>query len=407
MLSVIRSATGRLPAFFQGMERTGPEELLHAAKVLLWVRWLALTAVFVEIHYRVELGSASHVFNSLYVLAFMGATGYVHYLVRRKGTVSPHWLFILGALDVAAISFSTSLSGGFNSPYFVMYFFAVSVYAYVFTAPRLVLPFTTLVVVVYSILSVTVEPGLDLAGKEEQHLYYRIVALYSVSFAVSIIAGLERETRRKGLERERELQRQRIEMSQTIHDTTAQWAYMVSLGVQGAMELVDESDEAVMEKLRLVADISRSAMWELRHPIDGGQLFRGEGLGEVLEAHAETFTVITSVPAELVQQGQDPPMSTINRSLLFSIAHNALTNVIRHAGATKVVIGLDCTSERLRLSVSDDGAGLPENYESRGHGFRNMRADAERMGGVLEVKSNGDGGTTVACVVPLQNLGGD
>ena len=210
MLSVIRGATARLSAFFRGMERTGTEELLHAAKVLLWVRWFALTAVFVEIHYRVEVGSASHVFNTLYVLAFMGATGYVHYLVRRKGTVSPRWLFMLGALDVAAISFSTSLSGGFNSPYFVMYFFAVSVYAYVFTAPRLVLPFTTMVVVVYSILSVTVEPGLDLAGKEEQHLYYRIVALYSVSFAVSIIAGLERETRRKGLERERELQRQRI-----------------------------------------------------------------------------------------------------------------------------------------------------------------------------------------------------
>ena len=406
---VIRITAGRLAEFIRGMERTGPEELMHAAKVLLWVRWFALTAAFVEIHYRVDFGSASHVFNTFYVLAFMAINGYVHYLVRRTGEVRPHWLFLLGILDVAAISFSTSLSAGFNSPYFVMYFFVVSVYAYVFTAPRLVLPWTTMVVAVYSILSITVEPGLDVAGKEEQHLYYRIVALYSVALAVSIIAGLERENRRKGLERERELQRQRIEMSQKIHDTTAQWAYMVGLGVQGAMELVDESDEALMGKLRLVADLSRSAMWELRHPIDGGQLFRGEGLGEVLEAHAETFTVITSVPAELVQHGSEPAMSTIARSLLFSIAHNALTNVIRHAGATKVVIGLDTTGERLRLSVSDDGAGLPGNYESRGHGFRNMREDAERMGGVLEVESNGDcGGATVACVVALQNIrGGD
>ena len=391
------------------MERTGPEELLHAAKVLLWVRWFVLIAAFLEIHYRVDYGSASHVFNTIYVLAFMAVNGYVHYLVRRTGVVRPHWLFILGVLDVAAISVSTSLSAGFNSPYFVMYFFVVAVYAYVFTAPRLVLPWTTLVVAVYSILSITVEQGMDVAGKEEQHLYYRIVTLYSVALAVSIIAGLERENRRKGLERERELHRQRIEMSQKIHDTTAQWAYMVGLGVQGAMELVDDSDKAMMDKLRLVADLSRLAMWELRHPIDGGQMFRGERLGEVLESHAETFTVITSVPAKLVQHGCEPPMSIIARSLLFSIAHNALTNVIRHAGATKVVIGLDSTGERLRVFVSDDGAGLPENYEARGHGFRNMRADAERMGGVLEVKSNGDcGGTTVACVVALQNLrGGD
>ena len=49
------------------------------------------------------------------------------------------------------------------------------------------------------------------------------------------------------------------------------------------------------------------AINKLRHPIDGGQIFRGEKLGEVLEAHAATFTVITSVPAKLVQPGAGTP----------------------------------------------------------------------------------------------------
>ena len=401
MFSVIRIAAGRLSPFFQGVGRTSPEELLHAARVLLWVRWFGLTAAFVEIHYRVDYWSLSHILNTFYCLGFLGANGYVQYLMRRRGTVKPVWLFGLSVLDVAAISFSVSLSGGFNSPYFALYYFAVAVFAYVFTSPRLVLPWTTLVVVVYSALSVMVEPGLDIAGKDERSLFYRVVALYAVSAAVSIIAGLERASRRKGLERERELQRQRIELSQTIHDTTAQWAYMVGLGVEQAMGLLDETNQEVKAKLRLVADLSRSAMWELRHPIDGGQIFRGEELGEVLEAHAGTFTVITSVPAELVQYGREPPLSTIARSLLFSIAHNALTNVIRHAEAHRVVVVLDCTGDELRLSVSDDGKGLPLGYETRGHGFRNMRADAERMGGRLEVESDGaGGGTVVACVVP-------
>ena len=407
MSGVIRIAERRFLRFFRGAERTSPEDLLHAARVLLWVRWFALTAAFVEIHYRVDYGSLSHILNTFYCLGFLAANGYVQWLIRRRGTVKPAWLFGLSALDLAAISFSASLSGGFNSPYFPAYYFAVAVFAYVFTAPRLVLPWTTLVAAVYSVLSFTVEPGLDLAGKEEQHLFYRVVALYAVSAAVSIIAGLERESRRKGLERERELQRQRIEISQTIHDTTAQWAYMIGLGVEGAMELADESQEALKAKLRLVAELSRSAMWELRHPIDGGQIFRGEELGEVLEAHAATFTVISSVPAELVQHGRDPPLSIIDRSLLFSMAHNALTNVVRHANAGRVVIGFDCTGEELRLSVSDDGGGLPEDYETRGHGFRNMRADAGRMGGRLEVESDGNGGgTTVTCVVPYRTLRG-
>ena len=247
-------------------------------------------------------------------------------------------------------------------------------------------------VIVYSALSIVAGPGLDLDAKEERSLAYRVVALYAVSGAVSLITGFERDRRRRGLERERELQRQRIEISQSIHDTTAQWAYMIGLGVEGALELADESNDRQKEKLRQTAELSRSAMWELRHPIDGGQIFRGEELGEVLEAHAATFTVITSVPAEFVQHGREPPLSTITRSLLFSIAHNALTNVMRHAQAGRTLIELDCTCEQLRLSVSDDGVGLPPDYETRGHGFRNMRADAERMGGVLEVKSDKAGG---------------
>ena len=408
VFSVIRIAANRLPEFFRGAGRASPEDFARAARVLLWVRWFGLGAAFVEIHYRVDYWSLGHVLNTLYCLGFLAANGYVQYLMRRRGAVKPAWLFVLSALDVGAISFSSSLSGGFNSPYFTMYYVALAVFAYVFTSRWLILSWTTLVAVIYAALSFAVEPGLDLAGKDEQHLFYRLVALYAVSAAVGIIAGLERESRRRGLERERELQRQRIEISQTIHDTTAQWAYMVGLGVEQVMELVDEKQEEVRARLGLVAELSRSAMWELRHPIDGGQIFRGEELGEVLEAHAATFTVITSVPAELAQRGLEPALSTIARSLLFSIAHNALTNVIRHAEASRVVIGLDCTGEELRLSVSDDGRGLSEDYQARGHGFRNMRVDAERMGGRLEVKSDGEGGgTTVTCVVPYRNIVGE
>ena len=196
--SVKRIAARRFLQFFRGAERTSPEDLLHAARVLLWVRWFGLTAAFLEIHYRVDYGSLSHVLNTFYCLGFLAANGYVQWLIHRRVTVKPSWLFALSALDLAAISFSTSLSGGFNSPYFPAYYFAVAVFAYVFTSPRFVLPWTTLVAAIYSVLSFAVEPGLDLAGKEEQHLFYRLVALYAVSAAVSIVAGLERESRRKG-----------------------------------------------------------------------------------------------------------------------------------------------------------------------------------------------------------------
>ena len=60
--------------------------------------------------------------------------------------------------------------------------------------------------------------------------------------------------------------------------------------------------------------------------------------------------------AELTQNGVEPPLSVKVRSLLFTIAHNALANAFRHAGASRVLVDLDFGRDELRLSVSDDGA---------------------------------------------------
>ena len=58
-------------------------------------------------------------------------------------------------------------------------------------------------------------------------------------------------------------------------------------------------------------------------------------------------------------------------------------------------------ADEIRLSVSDDGVGLPDGYVERGRGFNGMRLDAEQMGGALIVESSEGGrGTTISCVVP-------
>ena len=137
-----------------------------------------------------------------------------------------------------------------------------------------------------------------------------------------------------------------------------------------------------------------------------GRIFDGRELGRTLESHVSTFTQVTSVPADLVQHGEEPPLTVAARSLLFSIAHNALTNAFRHAEAGRVSVELDFRDSRISLSVSDDGIGLPEGYAERGHGFANMEANAQRLGGNLAVEPHGpDGGPRVICVIPLGRNG--
>ena len=178
---------------------------------------------------------------------------------------------------------------------------------------------------------------------------------------------------------------------------------MIGMGIHRARELADESNGELVAALDATAELSRSAVWELRRPIDAGRIFEGRELGPVLWSHCATFEKITAIPAKMSQSGTEPPLSTDTRARLFSIAHNALTNAFLHARPGRVEVGLDFEPGQIRLSVSDDGAGLPDDYAERGRGLKSMSAEAEKLGGSLVAGSGRHGvGTTIACVVPYK-----
>ena len=144
-------------------------------------------------------------------------------------------------------------------------------------------------------------------------------------------------------------------------------------------------------------------MWELRRPIDVGHIFEGSDLGSVLWSHCATFERITGVPTRMSQSGIELQLTTDMSVRLFSIAHNALANAFMHASAGKVEVRLECDADQIRLSIVDDGVGLPDNYGDRGRGIKGMNADARRMDGILIVESPNGVGTAITCVVPYGN----
>ena len=394
--TAFNSFSGRL----WGFDTIGPDELRYPAAIFVWVRWLVVAACVLELVYRPVFAVSTYTTYLLCLGVLMAINAYVHYRVHSNRRLSLLWMLALSAMDIALITVSMAAAGGFSHFFFyLLYYPSLAWFAVFFSSFRLSFSWVTLVASLYTFVSLTAGEGLDFDAREEKALFARIIVMYAVVASVNLVARSERIKRQQAVERERELQRQRIEMSHTIHDTTAQSAYMLGLGLEDAIEGADSTNPELAGKLEAMWNLSKSTMWALRQPIDGGQIFSGSTLSEVLDAHAETFTIISSIPAELVQRGEEPELSTIQRSLLFSIAHNALTNAFRHSNADKVSIYLNFGKERMSMSVSDDGEGLPEGYAARGHGFRNMRADAERMGGELEVKSSGNG-TTVTCSVP-------
>ncbi len=379
-----------------------PDGLRFLARSFVWARWFILVFGLMLWLYRPADWPETYALYVPAILLFVGLNGYTHYRLATNKAVTRGWILLNATLDVFILSGAVAATGGFAHPYLhLLYYPQLAGYAVVLTSFRLTMACTTFVAVVYLVISLTIGESIDSAVAEERTLVARILVMYTVAAIVNIIANFERVRWRQAVERERELQRERVEFSQTIHDTTAQSAYMVGLGIDTAKAQAGDNNPELAATLEATSRLSRSAIWELRHPINMGAIYEGRALSSALKSHAASFTNVTSVPCELTQSGVEPSFPTETRGLLFSITHNALTNTYRHARATRVAIHLACEEDEVRLSVLDNGIGLPSDYAQRGHGFANMDRDAQRLGGRLFVEERGAmGGATVTCVIP-------
>jgi signal transduction histidine kinase len=391
--------------------RLDPDVVRYATGVSVWGRWFILVVTLFQFAYRplfwypdgIEPDNVEYTFP-LVALAMLN--GLVHYRLLTNRSVTWRWLLLLSAMDIALITASVVVDGGFDNFLYIPYYPALAAFAAVFTSALLNLAWTTFTASIYVGVSLTVGSGMAFDGTNEKMLFSRVLAMFGVVLVVNFITRFQRRRAIAAMEREGELQRERIELSQAIHDTAAQTAFMIGLGIDAAKQVAGDSNEELTARLDATSRLSKTAVWQLRHPIDMGRIFEGSELGWTLDSHVATFRTITSVSAELTQNGVEPPLSVEVRSLLFSIAHNALANALRHAGASRVLVELDFGRDELRLSVSDDGVGLPDDYEERGHGFAGMRTYAGRLGGRLIVEPRGPvGGASVTCVMPLSRGG--
>ena len=376
--------------------------LTYVTNIVVWVHWCLGAMSAFEILYRPTYGTVTFAAYLVMLVSLMALNGYIHYLLLSKRSVTRRWILAICVMDVGTVSGALVVSGGFDH-YFLhlLYFPALALFAVVFASFGLNMVWVTVVVATYLGISFAVGGGLDFADRQEKPLIARVGTMYAVVATVNLVSSFERVRLQEAIKRERALQHERTELSRTIHDTTAQSTYMVGLGLDRLKALVGQGSPELTAVIDETAQLSRSAMWELRQPINMGSIYEGREIGRTLRSHAASFSAITSVPAEVTQTGPEPHLSIESKSRLFTIAHNALTNAYRHAQATRVRVDLEFGGETIRISVLDDGRGLPEDYEQRGHGFASMKEAAATLGGHLAVQRQGAlGGTTVTCVVP-------
>lgn len=213
--------------------------------------------------------------------------------------------------------------------------------------------------------------------------------------AVRLSQELQRSRQRIVAAREEERRRLRRD----LHDGLGPTLAGIGLGLSVARstddrtavdalldELASEAATAVVDVRRLVEDLRPPALDEL-------------GLLGALRQHVERVDHRDACHVTVCGSSLDGLPAAVEVAA-YRIAMEALTNTLRHAGASRCRLDLQLDRGALTVAVHDDGAGLPEQRRE-GVGMTAMRERATELGGSLSVRPAADGGTTVLARLPL------
>jgi two-component system sensor histidine kinase UhpB len=100
-----------------------------------------------------------------------------------------------------------------------------------------------------------------------------------------------------------------------------------------------------------------------------------------------------------------PPLSTELELVIYRVAQEALTNVLRHAQASRCILTLEEDNGEIQLTVSDDGIGMPPQVDEDAIGIEGMRERALLGGGTLTIQSSSGKGTRVVLRLPVEQAG--
>ncbi len=142
----------------------------------------------------------------------------------------------------------------------------------------------------------------------------------------------------------------------------------------------------------------RQTVARLRDPLEADL-----SLGRSIRRLADYFSEATGLKIELDVQEALHQIDTQQRLAIFRAAQEGLTNVQKHAGATRVWISLADAPGGLRLEVSDDGRGLGSGPGTPGFGLMGLRERAQQLGGSLNLTERPEGGASLVFLLPINH----
>lgn len=202
---------------------------------------------------------------------------------------------------------------------------------------------------------------------------------------------------------------ERGRVARELHDGISQILVGIRYALDSARRRLKTGDNRAEDTLERGMEHLNTAIQEVRRisrDLRPGVL-DDLGLGPALRSLTEDFSERTGIETEfdtVVFRNRLHPEAKFS---LYRIAQEALTNIERHAGATKVAIDLRGHKRGATMRISDNGKGFTQANDGNallgGLGLRNMQERVEQLNGDLRV-TTGKSGTTIVAQVPLTNM---
>src|SRR5215469_13599261 len=213
---------------------------------------------------------------------------------------------------------------------------------------------------------------------------------------------------------------ERLRIAREVHDTVAHAIAIINVQAGVTAYLLDKRPERARDALVTIEQTSGQALHEMRAVLgvlrdsDNGRVPQ-PGLGQVSELTAMAREAGLDVKLDLTSPAAPLPAAVDHT--VYRILQESITNVIRHAGQTRVTIALDCGADVLQVRVTDEGARdasddaaghaqplagpVSGGSAATGRGIEGMRERCELLGGELTAEPRPRGGFEVRARLPL------
>jgi signal transduction histidine kinase len=245
----------------------------------------------------------------------------------------------------------------------------------------------------------------------------RLVAVTGAGIGLGLLMKRQRQQRAALAEANHKLTRyaaateqlaishERNRLARELHDTLAHSLSSIKVQLTAADALWDRDPVSARRMLNNAMEATQDGLTEARRALQSLRASPLDDLGFVLalQGLAESTAARAGLQLDFDAPKSLDEVAPEVEQCVYRVAQEALTNVARHAHASRVQVRLNRADGRLTMTIADDGCGFdPAAVNGAHYGLKGMRERVEMMGGTLEVASVHQQGTTQGTTVRLE-----